>query len=645
MRLRIAPASVGLLMSVFLAIPSTTVANNSYGNHGYGDRKYKKKPNIIVILADDYGQVSAQPYVPKTADPDFPKAAPVPNLINLAKQGVLFKNGWAMPVCSTTRGTRTLGKLPTTTGIGGPLGGNDNYPTADPDDPTKFPAIMLNPFDPNTVQRLAQKKGYHTIKVGKWHEVGLPFFGPRPVTDPTINGPGVTDAIRSGFDVFYGQLPGFPTDGYGGSVGGSGADTWTPASNLDEYNLIPTDEYLTSALVSRAKEFIWKTKKDRKPYYLALDFAAPHWPYEVAPGPLEPVPDNFKGKKSDWLRLDPYIHRDVIIQVIAAWNPELNIDDIRKDLKGHLKYYPPAGTQAPFDPPGPGPAPDPNQVQSRAAFKSMISYMDLQIGRLLKHVDMKHTNVFFIGDNGTQGGGGANNPASGNNVTEAPFDPLKQKSSVWRGGPEVPFIVAGQAVRHKGRYSDAMVTSTDVYATVLDMIGQKQPYDTRNDSISFQRVLKGYKGQRRYAVAEWFGKYASVGGTQGVQANEGRVVGNQHFRLQARPVIELVSANPNIYRYVCGDKVLPLTPECLDDNGIYQKKYFVTFYDLRNDPFETKGLVLDEMTRKQKRNFYRLCKHMNAVARKATYIMNADKDLKLCEPDGSNLQTEQTNPL
>ncbi len=638
MRLRIAPASVGLLMSVFLAIPSATVANNSYGNHGYGDGKYKKKPNIIVILADDYGQISAQPYVPKTADPDFPKAAPVPNLVHLAKQGVLFKNGWAMPVCSTTRGTRTLGKLPTTTGIGGPLGGNDNYP-AKPDDP--FPAIMLNPDDPNTIHRLAQKKGYHTIKVGKWHEVGLPL----PPGSPASNAQGVTDVIRSGFEVFYGQLPGFPTGGYGGSVGGPGADTWTPASNLPEYNNVATEEYLTSALVSRAKELIRKAKKERKPYYLALDFAAPHWPYEVAPGPLEPVPKELKGKESDWLRLDPYIHRDVIIQVIAAWNPELNVDDIRKDLKGHLKFYPPAGTQAPFDPPGPPPGPPVNQVQSRAAFKSMISYMDLQIGRLLKHVDMKHTNVFFIGDNGTQGGGGANNPASGNNVTEAPFDPLKQKSSVWRGGPEVPFIVAGQAVRHKGRYSDAMVTSTDVYATVLDMIGQKQPYDTRNDSISFQRVLKGYKGQRRYAVAEWFGKYKSVGGTQDVAANEGRVVGNQRFRLQARPVIEFDTS----YKYVCRDGsrqgATEDMSECLDAKGIHQKKYFVTFYDLRNDPFETKGLVLDEMTRKQKRNFYRLCKHMNAVARKATYIMNADKDLKLCEPDGSNLQTEQTNPL
>jgi hypothetical protein len=133
-----------------------------------------------------------------------------------------------------------------------------------------------------------------------------------------------------------------------------------------------------------------------------------------------------------------------------------------------------------------------------------------------------------------------------------------------------------------------------------------------------------------------------VGGTQGVTANEGRVVGSQNFRLQARPVI---GREGNTYKYVCRDGTWDATTECLDANGIHQKTYIVTFYDLRNDPFEDRALSLDEMTRKQKRNFYGLCKHMNKVARRATYIMNADRDLKLCELDGSNLQTEQTNPL
>ena len=620
-----------------LAAQSSILADDDYTHWYHGTHWHHgwyKKPNIIVITADDYGAISSEIYNPQTEDPDFPQAAPTPSLATLAEHGVVFKNGWAMPVCSTTRGTITLGKLPTTSGIGGVIGGGTPYPDLDAGEP--FPDTMVDPTDENTLQKLAQKKGYRTYKVGKWHEIAQVPNDP----DGSLS---AADVELSGFDVFYGQLGGFPAGGYGGSCGGDDPetvctaepDTWTPVSNDPGLNNEPIEEFLTSALVSRSIELIDGNWNDQ-PFFLRLDFPGPHWPYEVAPGPGEPCPFQDEADKGDpaavefceydWLTLDEEIHANVIQQVREAFDADPN--------DGVLDPYPPAGRRAPFG----GNIQDGDRAKSRAAFKSLISYVDLQIGRLLKHVDLKHTTIFFLGDNGTQGGGGANNDRSRNNVVEAPWDPLKTKSSVYRGGPEVPFIVAGKSVKKKGRRSNAPVSSTDVYATVLDLIGQKQPKDTRRDSISFKRVLKGKKGIRRYNVAEWFGMYRSVGGLQGVTANEGRVVGTKDFRLQARPV---QGVSNGVRQYLCQDDSLqgstgdPATGgECLNPaTGIYEKVYYLFFFDLRNDPLEETPLLIDEMSWKQRRAFRQHCWALNRVARNATFTQNG----KVCEFDGSNL--------
>ncbi len=120
--------------------------------------KIPKKPNIIVMLADDYGKDAASLYNPETEDPDFPLNAPTPNLGKLAKHGVLFNQAWAMPACSTTRGTRTLGKLPSTSGMGWPLGQfTPRVGAAGPFEGVLFPPTMINPNDPHTIQRLAKR--------------------------------------------------------------------------------------------------------------------------------------------------------------------------------------------------------------------------------------------------------------------------------------------------------------------------------------------------------------------------------------------------------------------------------------------------------------------------------------------------------
>ena len=75
----------------------------------------------------------------------------------------------------------------------------------------------------------------------------------------------------------------------------------------------------------------------------------------------------------------------------------------------------------------------------------------------------------------------------------------------------------------KGKGSKALVTTTDIYATVLDLVGAKQPWRTRKSSISFADTLKfkKYSGLRRFLVAERGATTITVGGGAAPNPNEG----------------------------------------------------------------------------------------------------------------------------
>jgi len=617
-----------LTKSIIYAFTCAALSVSSVSHATNSKYSKKKKPNIIVIMADDFGVDASSLYTvrtgaddPSTTDVDEGLNAPTPALATLASQGVLFKNGWAMPACSTTRGTRSTGKLPSTTGMGFPLGGrtprvapditNFLSPFVSPGE--EFPPTMLNPNDPNLIQKVVRDAGYATAKFGKWHEIQAP--GGAGGADV-----GLSDIEISGFDTVYAQLGGGPGGGYGGSASlqQNVPDTWAPTNNLGAG---PTSEFIPSSLISNAVQFIDSANDEGKPYYISLDFAAPHFPYEVAPGPNEPQPADFQGEPGDWLTLDPVIHADVIKQVSNAFS--------------NGGAYPAAGT-----PVGPGTqAPEVITAKSRAAFKSLVAYMDVQIGRLLENVDLSNTYVIFAGDNGTQGAGF--NPAF--NAVEPPQDDRRSKVTLYRNGVEVPFIVAGP-VRWKGRVSKSMVSTTDIYATVLDIAGLRQPRDTYGESISFERVLKGYRGKRRFNVAELYSARPINGGSERISAGgllagpsnpfpqEGRVVANTSFRLLAKP--QTVAVGGGVVDYVCQDNQPSGLLDCYNNGtGVFEKKLNLEFYDIRNDPSENDALVFDEMNRYQYRSFLRLCYQMNKVSRKATFFQNG----KACDYRGENL--------
>src|ERR1043165_1835604 len=72
-------------------------------------------PNILLIIADDYGADSSSLYNSTNNGASLP---PTPNIEALAHSGVVFKNAYANPICSPTRACLITGRYGFRTGVG-----------------------------------------------------------------------------------------------------------------------------------------------------------------------------------------------------------------------------------------------------------------------------------------------------------------------------------------------------------------------------------------------------------------------------------------------------------------------------------------------------------------------------------------------
>jgi arylsulfatase A-like enzyme len=204
-----------------------------------------KRPNILFILADDLGYGDLSCY----GRPDYG----TPVLDAFAKQGVKFMSAYAAaPVCTPTRCAYITGRYPQRL----PVGLEEPLKRTSPAD------IGLPPNHP-TIASALKNNGYATALVGKWHLGWKPEFGPN----------------RHGFDEFFGILSGAAdyfthkaSDAPGAPAGGGAPDLWE--------NLTPVERvgYLTDLLSDKAAEII--ERSHTKPFFLSLQYNAPHSPWE-----------------------------------------------------------------------------------------------------------------------------------------------------------------------------------------------------------------------------------------------------------------------------------------------------------------------------------------------------------------------------
>ena len=195
-----------------------------------------------------------------------------------------------------------------------------------------------------------------------------------------------------------------------------------------------------------------------------------------------------------------------------------------------------------------------------SAFMAMMEAMDTQTGRLLAALDpevRENTYVIFMGDNGTYGP-----------VVSPPVRPDRAKGTIYEGGVNVPLIVTGPGVA-PGGVSEALVNSTDLFATIMEMGGvdpaKALPEDVTHDSVSFLAALENPDTP---SVREWIYADEFFGGFGGVETAD-YAMRNSRYKL-------------------------------LRFEGEEE------FYDLREDPFEYENLLDDGLSEQENAEYQHL---------------------------------------
>lgn len=231
----------------------------------------------------------------------------------------------------------------------------------------------------------------------------------------------------------------------------------------------------------------------------------------------------------------------------------------------HSPYHlPPAGLHSYTNLPGTQQHIMQNQ---KLYFKASLEALDHEIGRVLDSLKayqkLANTDIIFIGDNGNAGP-----------TNQAPVA-NHGKGTIYEYGVHVPFIIAGNSVIAPGRVSDALVSTTDLFATILELAGYQNwatqiPASKPVDSRSLVPILKNTETDvRLWNFAELF--------TSTPAPENGKTMRDKNYKL---------------LRFDDGTEA---------------------FYNISADPFETQNLLTRSLTTVERLHYRYLCSEMTQL--------------------------------
>lgn len=433
------------------------------------DAQQSKRPNILLIVADDMGYSDLGCYGGEIN---------TPVLDNLSTKGVRYTNFYVSPTCSVSRSMLLSG---TDNHVAG-LGNMGELLAPNQVGQPGYEGVLNQRVA--SVAELLQDNDYHTYMVGKWH------LGMNPDQIPHARGferdfstlVGGGDHFNDGWNIEW-QFPVMPY-----------TEDGKPVEKL------PKDFYSTKNYTEKTIQFIEEGRKDDKPFFAYMAYTAPHGPLQLP---------------KDWLRR--YKNRydegwDGIRQQRLARMQELGIIEEGANTADRLFFLPRSTTLTP--------AVRVMQGRTMEIYAGMIEYMDDQIGRVvdyLKEIDeYDNTIIIFISDNGAEGNNlrgmvsgqagsfgflhAMNNFAEdghnslGRKGTFAEYGPAWAQVSMapfrlykgWlaEGGTRSPLIISGPGVKGKGELNkEAVLHIMDIAPTILDLAGIQHPTNFKGREI------------------------------------------------------------------------------------------------------------------------------------------------------------------
>tara|TARA_R110002049_G_scaffold55382_5_gene153692 strand:+ start:7299 stop:8981 length:1683 start_codon:yes stop_codon:yes gene_type:complete len=407
--------------------------------------KETKRPNIIFILADDFGIVDTQAYAKHFMEVDTSKMYyETPNIDRLIAEGTTFSQAYANPLCSPTRASILTGKYASRLGFTTamplrPTYYNQNIPVPDGyyahdvlehKDAIKIEQALINATSNSAIPTgTAYDNGkdeisiaealsdYHSAFIGKWHIGGFGAHGYQP-KDQGFEPLAWADAggstyfnWRKGWDnTSKAAFPKMPQDEW--EFGNSGKETG--------------EAYLTNDLTQQALQYIEKRSKIKdQPFFLYFSHFAVHAPYQA----IEEDIKHFEGKAS------------------KGWN-------------GHK---------------------DP-------VYAAMIKSMDNSVGAILDKLKEtgleENTLVIFMSDNG---GIDSKMTPKGDGTHNAPF--LGGKATLNEGGIRVPLVFRWKNKVKSGQWIDVPVDCTDIYPSIVAAAGYNASEIITSQNLDGQNLM------------------------------------------------------------------------------------------------------------------------------------------------------------
>ena len=237
-----------------------------------------RRPNVIVILADDLGYGDLQ--VPPFLSPSKFDRIKTPHLKRMAHKSVILTNfHTAAPQCTPTRASILTGLLPWRLGISTVFG---TGPAAN----GHLANLGYN------LPRMLQNNGYYTAHVGKWHLGGMTK---KDIAERRNKGVNCTAGpLQHGFSEYVSMAEG-PDSARLNYLLPNGVLYSEGSRHLvrNDQEMPTSNVLLTNKQASEAIRIMKESTSKNKPFFINLWFDAPHGPYQK----IRPFDSFYKGKK------------------------------------------------------------------------------------------------------------------------------------------------------------------------------------------------------------------------------------------------------------------------------------------------------------------------------------------------------------
>ena len=444
----------------------------------------KVRPNIVVLVADDWGFSDVG---------SFGGEISTPHIDALARNGVRFSNFHVAASCAPTRSMLLTGVDNHRNGVGNL---KETMPPEHLGKPGYQGSLNANVV---TVATLLQDSGYRTYITGKWN-----------VGSERYNLPD-----KRGFDRSIVQ-------------GDTGSDNWDPtqrylphSAKVDWFEngketAMPKEYYSSQYFVDRTIDYLSAGAKDAKPFFAYVGFQANHVPLQA---PREFI-DKYKGKYKDgWTALrESRRNKAAELGLIPPGTPMARMNTTRDwdALSDQDKLY---------------------EQRRMEVYAGMADAMDFHVGRLITHLkrtgEYDNTVFVFLSDNGSEGsdyaeaqlwlktqytqdidklGGKGAYGIMGPSWASAAASPLNTyKFYAGEGGIRTPLIISGVAGVRANQVQQSLTHVTDIMPTLLELAGVPLPGNQyKNQTIepvagtSLLPLLQG-KSQRAHPATQAIG--------------------------------------------------------------------------------------------------------------------------------------------